>query len=238
MRQGGGSQETRERLLEAGIRMLHETGVVAGVEHVRLADVCARAAYTTGAAYRIWPTQADFHRDLAIAAIRWRDRSPVADTLASVRGALLERAPLAEVVRVGAEANVSRMPRETDYYVTLALRACALHDERLAEASTQRVAEGIAAHDQLYTALLAQYGRRPRPPFTGAHLAAAVGALAEGFAVQDTTRDRHPRLVLDGYGPGVGTDWTLFGATMMALVEGFTEPVPGAAPGPAPAAQD
>lgn len=226
MRANGGSQETRERLLEAGIRLLHESGVVAGVEHIKLADVCASAAYTTGAAYRCWPTQGDFHRDLAIAAVLWRDRSPIADTVSSVRGLLAERAPLAEVVRVGAAANVYRLPTDTDFYVTLALRACALHDHRLMEASAQRVSEGLAAHEQLFTALMGQYRRRMREPYTVTHLAAVIAALAEGFAVQDCTRTQHPRLVLDGLGPGVGTDWTLFGATLMTVIEGFTEQLP------------
>ncbi|MEJ7722199.1 MAG: hypothetical protein WKF58_18025 [Ilumatobacteraceae bacterium] len=45
----------RREMLEAGIALLHERGVVTGVTHIRLARVAKRAGYTTGAAYRFWP---------------------------------------------------------------------------------------------------------------------------------------------------------------------------------------
>jgi AcrR family transcriptional regulator len=218
------SSDTRDRLLRAGIGMLHETGVVAGVDHVKLADACERAGYTTGAAYRCWPTQADFHHDLAIAALEWRDRPPGADTVTSVRPLLKERAPLLEALRVGAEANVYRLPQNTDFYITLALRASAIHDVALMDASVRRVDEGLRAHEELFTEFARLFGRRMRAPFTVSHLVAVTAALAEGFALQDCTRTRHPRIDRDGLGDGVGRDWTLYGTALHFLIEAFTEP--------------
>jgi hypothetical protein len=101
-------KDARSRLLKAGIDILHDVGVTAGVGHVKMASACQRAGYTTGAAYRCWPTQADFQRDLAIAALEWRDRPSVADTVVSVRALIKSRAPLLEAIRVGAEHNVYR----------------------------------------------------------------------------------------------------------------------------------
>jgi hypothetical protein len=55
--------------------VLYETGVVAGVSHVKLAAAATRAGYTTKAAYRCWPSTEDFHRDVARAAILRNERA-------------------------------------------------------------------------------------------------------------------------------------------------------------------
>lgn len=51
------------------MEMLLERGVSAGVGHIRLQEVVRRAQLTTGAAYRLWADQDDFHRDLGPAII-------------------------------------------------------------------------------------------------------------------------------------------------------------------------
>lgn len=63
--------------------------------------------------YRCWPDQAAFHRELAIAAVGWRDEAPIAETVAHIRGLVDTRAPLGEVIRVAAEANLFRYPEKT-----------------------------------------------------------------------------------------------------------------------------
>jgi AcrR family transcriptional regulator len=213
-------------MLEAGIALLHERGVVTGVTHIKLARVAKRAGYTTGAAYRFWPAQEDFHRELAIAALHWRDRSSVADTIAAIRSVVDGGAPLLEVLRTGAEANVHRFPGETDFFITLALRASAVYASGdLVEASRARVEEGLKKHAELYEALMAMFGRRPRPPYTTHHLASVLAALAEGFGIQDLG-GRHQHFNRPDLGEGVGSEWTLFGAATQAVVEHFTEPSP------------
>ena len=115
--------DTRARLLDAGIALLHELGVRPGVAHVRLAEVAHRAGYTPSAAYRCWDNQADFHRDLAAASLAWRDRSLIADTTRMVRAMISAQAPWQEVLRVGGNSNVHRTPEAVEFYTALALRA-------------------------------------------------------------------------------------------------------------------
>jgi AcrR family transcriptional regulator len=220
----GSNQGARSLLLDTGVRVLHDKGVRAGVGHVKLAEVAAQAGYTTGAAYKHWPSQADFHRDLALAALQWRDRSAVADTINSIRHLVDADAPLLEVLRVGAEANIHRLPEETEFFTTLALRASAMHDTELMAASFERVEAGLAAHADLYSALLKVFHRRMRNPFTLSHMVKVVAALAEGFAIQDGFGERHQHLDRDDLDDGVGRDWTLFGTALQFLVEAFTEP--------------
>ncbi len=220
----GSNEGARNLLLDTGVKVLHEKGIRAGVGHVKLAEVAAQAGYTTGAAYKHWPSQADFHRDLALAALQWRDRSAVADTINSIRHLVDSDAPLLEVLRVGAEANIHRLPEETEFFTTLSLRASAMHDDGLMAASFERVEAGLAAHADLYAALLKVFHRRMRVPFTLSHMVKVVAALAEGFAIQDGFGVRHHHLDREGLGEGVGRDWTLFGTALQLLVDAFTEP--------------
>jgi AcrR family transcriptional regulator len=219
------SRSARDSVLAAGLDLLHGVGVRAGVSHIRLEHAARRAGYTTGAAYRCWPSQDEFHRELALAAMAWRDRSSNADVINSIRAAVDGGAPIDEVVRLGAAANVERTPEETDYFVPLVLRASARFDDELADAARARVDEGIAAHEQLHEVLMSRYHRRVRAPLTLRDFSTIVAAVADGFAVQDVGR-AHPRVEVEPARPGVGREWTLLGIAVWALVDQLTEPVP------------
>jgi AcrR family transcriptional regulator len=214
--------DTRERLLDAGIALLHEVGVQPGVAHIRLADVAHRAGYTPSAAYRCWNTQADFHRDLAAASLAWRDRSLIADTTRMVRAMISAQAPWQEVLRVGGNSNVHRTPAEAEFYTALALRAAAGHDPTVRSAAEHRVAEGLRAHSELFTILLEVYGREVRAPYTIDHISAIIGALSDGFALQDISGENHPHLDRDDVGDGSGRDWTLFACVLEIVSDRMT----------------
>jgi AcrR family transcriptional regulator len=205
--------ETRQLLLETGLRILQQRGVHVGVAHIRLSDVAHEAGYTTGAGYRCWKDQAAFHRDLAIAAVRRRNEDPIAGTVRRIRDLVDARAPLAEVIRVAAEANLHGEP-----------------DEAVAEAARDHVTTTIESFVALFGLLLEVYGLRMRPPYTLVHLVLAVLALSEGFAVQSLAGDPHPRVRRDDIGPAVDGNWSLFGCAAEAVVARFTEPVVGERP--------
>ncbi len=78
--------------------------------------------YATSTLYRYWDAQSDFHRDLAAAALEFRDRHALADTISTVRELIEERAPLSEVLRVGGNRNMVRdAETEQVWYTSLAL---------------------------------------------------------------------------------------------------------------------
>jgi len=214
---------TRRRILLAGILLLHEKGVTPGVEHISLASACGRAGFTSGAGYRCWPTQKDFHQELAAAAVLSRSRHSAADTAASIRPLLQARAPLREMIRIGAQANVERARDDPEFFVALALRAASLQNPQLARAGGQRVRSGLSAHAEFFATVLSGSGRRCREPFTLEHLTAAAAALSEGFAIQNCDQQWHPRVRNPGLGEGVGEEWTLLGLTLLILLEAMTE---------------
>ena len=214
--------ETRALLLDTGLRMLYAKGLFVAVTHVRLADVANEADLTTGAAYRIWERQEDFHRDLAVAAVRHRDIDSIQATVERVRQAIADKAPLAEVLRLGAQAGLYPHGPTDPFLITLALRAASGNVPEVAEASRLRHAESMAAFEGLYRALLQHYGRRMRPPFGIEALSHALAALSEGFAMQTMSGVTHPTYELDRNDPKVGREWTLIGVAVETLVDRLT----------------
>lgn len=215
--------ETRKLLIDVGIELLHQRGVSVSVTHIRLTEVVKQAGMTTGAAYRCWENQGAYHRDLAVAAAQWRDRGSVADTVESIGALVRGGAPMAEVLRVAADANLYTYPEDTPFLTTIALRTCAPADPAVAAAGRAHLTSAVDAFAGLYDGLLRIYGRRMREPYTLREMTLALAALSEGFALQAVVGDDHDRVTRKDVEPGVGDDWSLFACAAEAVVLRFTE---------------
>lgn len=218
------AEETRQLLLDTALEMLHARGPTAGVGHIQLKDVVRRTDLTLGAAYPHWESQEAFRRELAVAAVRWRDRGSTVRTYEHIREALESGGPLYEVLRLGAEGNLQSFPRDIGFLTNLALRASAHGQPELMDASHARHQESMQAFGELYSTVFIRYGRRMKSPFTIDHLTLAFAALSEGFGLQTASGQDHPRVEMPA-GPGVGTEWTLLGVSVVALIERMTEVV-------------
>lgn len=214
--------QTKQLLLDTGLRMLRARGISVGVTHVRLSDVARAAGLTTGAGYRCWDSQGAFHHELALAAVVVRDEEPMAETVASIRDLVDARAPLGEVIRVGAEANLFRYPDNTALLNTITLRTCGPTDDAIAAASREHLTATVESFAALYATLLSVYRLRMRSPYTLVDLTLALLALTEGFAVQAMSGDPHPRVDRSG------ACWSLLGCAIEAVVLRLTEPDAGA----------
>lgn len=222
-------EETRALLLRTGVGLLHDRGLFVAVTHVRLSDVAKAADLTTGAAYRVWERQEDFHRDLAVAAVRYRSEETLHRTIQQIHAAVDGGAPLSEVLRIGALAQLQVSSPTDPFQIALGLRMLSGAVAEVAEASRQRHAESTAAFGQLYDAMLNRYDRRMRAPLDVQAMADALAALTEGFALQSLSGLPHPTFELDDLPDGVGREWTLIGLAIEGIVERLTEPRPPAA---------
>lgn len=211
-------RSSRQLIVQEGLRILHEEGLSVGMARVRLRRAAADAYLTTGAAYNIWDGQADFHRDLAVAAVLWSDRGPLDETLAAVREAVRDEVPWPEVVRLASRAHVHDPQQDRGYLISLALRATAGDDEDVRAASRARHEDSVGQFAQFIDHLLDRYYRRMRAPFTTIDLVTALGALSEGFSVHTLSGLEHPRYTVEG------REWTLYAVSTLALCEHFTEP--------------
>lgn len=141
------AEATRRRLLDVGLALLHERGPAPAVGHIRLSSVLRRAGLTTGAAYRIWGGQLDYHRDLALEAVRYREAESNARTVAAVLPVLLDpEGTWQEAIRRGSEVNVRSYPTDVAFLTTQAVRAGANGDAELIEAGAVRHEEALDAH--------------------------------------------------------------------------------------------
>ncbi|CAL4860900.1 hypothetical protein [Microbacterium sp. MM2322] len=227
-------EQTRALLLRAGMQLLLERGVSAGVQHIRLQDVLRRTGLTTGAAYRLWNDQADYHRDLAVAMVRMRVAGP-ADTIRARVDELIEAGASGEdIIRGAALAHVQAAELTAEdptdlldaqsFRVALALRTTADTWPELTEASLERHKESITAFTELYQHVIDAYGMRMREGLTIDDFAEAMAALAEGFAIQAMERIPHATYRLSGADGTPSGDWTLLGLTVRALVDSFMVP--------------
>lgn len=218
-------EQTRRLLLDAGLELLHEHGAAPGVGHIRLQDVVARAGLTTGAAYRIWDNQGEYHRDLAVEAVSWRERPSIEATVNSIRHLIDSGAPLPEIVRVGCDANLHEFPDSLGFLLTIAVRAAAPADDVVLAASRHRYDEGLEAFEELYDAILHWSRRRMVAPLELDHFTRVAAALSEGFALHSITGATHPRVRVQAPGDDRERDWSLLGLAVMTMIDLMTEPI-------------
>ena len=226
------AEHTRRRLIAIGLQLLHERGPSAAVGHIRLSSVLRRAGLTTGAAYRIWEDQTAFQRELALEAVRYRDRTSNETTVAAVIPTLLDpEGTSQEAIRCGAEANLRSFPEDVAFLTMLAIRSSSYNDPELIAAGRERHAQALASYSELYEVVLRWSGRRLRPGFSLADLAGALAAISEGFGLQEAAAVPYPRLQLDATADGPGDrQWSLMAVCSVAVCEQMTEPDPEAQP--------
>jgi AcrR family transcriptional regulator len=234
------AEDTRRLILETGIHMLLERGVTAGVQHIRLQEVLRSVGLTTGAAYRIWADQSDFHRDLAVEMVGLRFAPPVTSAAIAIQEVLddpdgtlddVARVAALDFVTYASKFHLEPESRDSHAFITaLALRTAAGAWPELRVASAERHRGSIEAFAEFYAALLARYRRRMRSPLTIVDFTEAMAALGEGFAVRAAEGLDHPVYDIpasDDLGGGElpAGEWTLFGIGIRGLVEGFTVPI-------------
>lgn len=240
------SEDTRKLILDAALQLLLERGASAGVQHIRLQEVLRSVGLTTGAAYRIWTDQTDFHRDLALAMMQLRIEPPTSSAEAAVRATLAGGGTLDEVIRVVALDHVEyashfhRDPESRDshaFITALSLRTAAGAWPELREAAADRHNESIDGFTAFYTRLMAHFGYRMRSPLTVRDFAEAMAALGEGFAVRAAEALDHPMIRIGEGEEMPAGEWTLFGLAVRGLIESFmlpieADPMPVSSPGP------
>lgn len=228
------SDQTRDLLISVGVKLLLDRGPLAGVSHVKLQDVVRRAGVTTGAAYRLWTDQTEFHHDLALAVIRSRANDPTANTRATIVPLVHAGGDLDEVIRQATGSYVDSLgARGTDqehesrlYLLALAFRASSQTSAELQAASAERHRHSITDFTQVYQALMAHFGYRPRPPLTIGDFTEAMAALGEGFALHHVQGIEHRSADIPAEADLPAGRWTLFGLCVRALIQQFMEPDP------------
>ncbi len=201
-----------------------ETAAAATVEalaNVRLSDVAARAGVTKGAVYHLWPSQEAYRQDL-LARLLEQQRQRGVRELPDLIAAAASTGDPRELLHLFARFAFDALKDDPAFFARFSFFLYATNP-----AVADLLARGDDAVIEDFTPLVEQYlaaiGRRMRPPFTVGMLITATTALFHGLCLRyRSSPDLVDGTVLDDAdGPG------MYGVGLEALLEHFSEPVPG-----------
>jgi len=114
----GASEETRFELLRAGMDLVRSRGLAYGID-LRLTEVVERAGRTTGSAYQIWNSQADFQAELAVFIAENVDYAAPEQLEAEVRAGIEAGLEIRELVARVGESYFRRLVDGPEFFVGL-----------------------------------------------------------------------------------------------------------------------
>ena len=216
------SELTRDRLLEAGYRLLMERGMSSTLP-VRVADVVSSVGQTTGAAYQLWANQAEFQRALAVyslAKTTWEGPKPLLD---QVSAAIAKNAPFSEVLRTMCGAYFDCLVKDPGFYTYLHFWSVSLHENDLRSLIQFGYERFQGQFVAVYATLLDGFGLRLADPYTLDDLATTVSALVEGFALRHLVDAARAGRSFEFDDQGKMQTWSLLSCAVEAVLLGFTE---------------
>ncbi|MBS1846827.1 MAG: hypothetical protein JST73_00980 [Actinobacteria bacterium] len=222
-------EETRTLLLDTGVDMLVGSGTDVTIGKLDLTEVSTRAGMASaGSAYKIWPDQDAYRRDLLR---HFLDRSfniGSEDFFADMVDFEPTTAPTLDALIRSFDDRTpeERATESANFAAYVALWLAALHDDDLATSLETGDSVSLNWFTELYAAATVGYGLEFIPPLTPLLFAIVANAAVEGF---DIHRAVHPavaqrELTIDD-DDGNPRTWTLLSCTLRALVDAFTRPI-------------
>ena len=221
------------RLLERSVDDDSDDGLAFVVSNIRVTDVVAEATrlaaeqqggpldefhpFTIGALYQIWPTQPEFQAALLLHVTQLRSVVyPTAETTQAhiaegITGEALRDITMTEAWHHNRSDPLARVLLAT--YPRIA-------NPQIRHAMATSYGSFFGEVSGAWRLILAECGRRPRPPMTEEHIARAIAAVIEGFSLQWMS---DPEALADPYGQD---GWDLALRTIVSMLDSLTEPVP------------
>jgi hypothetical protein len=249
--------QLRHLMLEAGQEIVQEEGVETGASNLTFKRVFDHVEKDTGVQLtnasvirRAWENQADFQADVLATIARDHERPEIDQTLRAVAEVVdtfdlstveSRLRAMRELCRVGAAASSESLETSRNWPLWLSVVAVATtgsppdHDSRVRDSLMDGYASITRFWEESYRGFMDLLGLRFRFPWTMRQYTIAVTALSEGYALRQHVEGRLETFTRPT-GPGGGPqEWTLFAASIEALVLQFMEPDPEfTAPPPSP----
>jgi hypothetical protein len=164
--------------------MLLERGIPVTLGNISLVEVAERLQRTTGAAYNIWPSQVDFHRELAEVVCSETEWGSVSINAEIVAQALDEKVSWREVTRRHANAYLSRLSVRREFFTFVHFVAVALDEPTIAKSLSKGFDSFQEENERNLEQFLGWFSLELEPPFTTSILATSIASLAEGFLMR------------------------------------------------------
>jgi BetI-type transcriptional repressor, C-terminal len=203
--------------------MLFERGVPVALGNISLVEVAERIQRTTGAAYNIWPSQTDFHRDLAILVSADTDY----ETPEIVRNVLDEglRQGLhwRELLRRYCNAYAESVSRRREFFVTIHFVAVALDEPLVARALRHSYASIHENTSALLQSMMSVHHLELIPTYTFDQITWMISAVTEGFLMRASIDPHIGFANIDRSDhPESPTGWTAFALSVERLITSMT----------------
>ena len=204
-------EETRRKLLEAGMAILEEQPAGNVMSHIKAPVVSARAGLTPGAFYYHWPKQQNFVQDLLDFVMQPEHSRPVNELFARLGATVGDAVGLRDLIMDTARANLNSISKSSRFAVQMAIWARQANDPHARELLKKLYDEFEADLSVAYQRLIDSSGLQLKAPMTIAKLTTIVTGLGEGLAI-------HRAVDPDG------VDEDLFGIGVLALLPSLLEP--------------
>ena len=244
------SEETKSKLIDAGIQALCSSGMSVGLDSVNLEQAVRDADVSRSSAYAVWSNsgyspQEEFQREVLLRAIS--DRRKTLEELNSHVGALYDslcksglspREVMRELIRQTSAKNVRATADSIGWKLVIALRAV-LHsappsersDELVEWMNEQNAVLSQYTTEEVHKPMAAAFKLEPRPEYGERAWELAevcASAVSEGFAMRYWLGEGD---YVDGVPHPASNDgeanWGLFGLLYEQIVETFFIPTSG-----------
>jgi AcrR family transcriptional regulator len=173
---------TRERALEAGLQVWLDTDPATLFGGMNVSRVAKRAGITRATFYSYWGTAQEYLDDLV--SYSTRGALTVDDDFATNMVRLtLARDDIASQIVASAVASVRALRADPAFRLRLAMLSKG-DDPVVAAKLREQYAEAEASVAEMFTALLARWGRIVRPPLEMPHMVALLASQLEGYAAR------------------------------------------------------
>jgi hypothetical protein len=244
-------EDLRDLILSTASSLLLTEGLSSGAEHITFKRVFDEIEQGEGIRItnasvigRIWRDQADFQRDVLVAAALEAPHLDVVATNAVVEDALRsfdlttpERraAALTELIRLGCITNFALLTGSESWRMWVALwslhiaGSSAKPDEEIGEILIASYHDINEAYITIFGSIFERLGFQVRAPLTIKDFVIEMASVAEGLAIREALLGGPLRVIELPTAPGGDLqEWNLFGLAVDALAKSFLEPVSSA----------
>jgi len=242
------SEESRERLIQAGIDALAREGLSVGMDSVNLEQAVRDSTVPRSSAYAVWSTDEEFspqelfQREVLLRAVDRRKETTerlmeeIAEHLADEDESLSREEKRRELVRIAATSSLRNVQESASWQIVFALRSILQtaptesRDQDLLDWISRNEEEArIETIEQLYKPLAEMFGLRPRPEFgeRAWHLAEISSAsLVEGMAMRSALSASQHFYGHPNPASSEDNEWSLYALLFERMIDVFLEPIP------------
>jgi AcrR family transcriptional regulator len=178
------SRQTREDLLEAGLRLLLRLPASAVFGHLTAARIASEAGRTSGAFFHQWPTIEAYLDDFIGYVLRPELAVNLSRTTSKLAAGLQRGLTFAQALAEAGKGVPQETAEDPQTIIEILMWNRALHDENFRSRVSGHYTALDAGAAPVYEGMMYVLGRTVRPPFTPETIGAIATAVAEGLALR------------------------------------------------------